>query len=131
MTTVVFRMGEYHRTMVNWWMRHHGNAIDVKLLARFGVAVLEDEHPIAITHLYPTTTADIVWMGFTARDPSISHYKAGKALKLLLTESEDAVRRLGYSVLYTGFDSPALQKLCKRHGFNEGDRMLEQWKEVK
>lgn len=131
MTVVIFRIGEYHKTVGIWWAQYHGNEINAKLLSRFGVAVLDKSGPIAVTHLYPTTTADIVWVGFTIRAPHISHYKAGKALKLLLEETEEAIRRLGYSVAYTGFDAPALQKLCQRRGYHAGSSVVEQWKAVR
>lgn len=131
MHAVTFRMGDYHRTMASWWQQWHGNAIDKKLLSRFGVAVLDKTGPIALTHLYPTSTADIVWVGFTAREPNLSHYRAGKALKLLLETAEEATSQLGYSIVYTGFDAPALQKLCKLRGYHDGGPVREQWKAVR
>ncbi len=131
MHAVTFRMGEYHKLVGGWWQQHKGNVIHEKLLARFGVAILDETGPIAITHLYPASTADIVWMGFTVVSPSISKHRAGKALKLLIEETEEAVRQLGYSVVYTGFDAPALQKLCKTRGYHEGSAVVEQWKAVK
>lgn len=129
---VVFRSGDYQNTVQGWWAQWHGHEIlNPKVLARLGVAVLDEKGPVAVTHIYPANTADLVWLGFTVRCPQVSAYKAGKALKLLLSESEETVRRMGYSIVYTGYDSLALQQMCKRAGYHEGSTVKEQWKVVR
>jgi hypothetical protein len=129
---VVFRSGDYQKVVQSWWTQWHGHPVlNENVLARLGVAVLDETGPVAVTHLYPASTASVVWTGFTVRAPHLSAYKAGRALKLLLAEAEETVRRMGYSILYTGYDNKALQKLCKREGYHEGSHVIEQWKVVR
>lgn len=130
MKPVVFRTKEYCRTTQAWWYMWHGTPINERLLSRFGVAICEDEQPLAIGYIYPASTCDMAMLGFTVRDPYISKFKAGKALMLLLTACEDEVRALGYSVLYTGFDAQALQSLCERRGYHQGSQVQEYFKEL-
>lgn len=116
--------------MVQEWWAAHGTSINPDLLSTLGIVVFDKTGPIAVTHLYPAVTAEIVWMGFTARNPSLSQYKAGKALKLLIEAAEQAVATAGYKVLFTGFDASALIKLCAHRGYHRGGSVVEQWKVV-
>lgn len=125
-----FRSKDWAKTTQAWWYKWHGEPINERLLSRLGVVVCEGGAPLAIAYLYPSQGSDICWAGFTVRDPYISSYKAGKALKLLVSAVEDASRKLGYSILYTGYDSPALQKLVKSRGYYEGSQVKEYFKEL-
>lgn len=126
----VFQNKEWLRTTQAWWYKWHGNPISERLLSSYGVAVMESEAPLAIAYIYPVATADMAWIGFTVRDPFISSYKAGRALKLLLPSCEDAVRSLGYSIAYTSYDSSALQRLVSRRGYYAGSMVQEYFKEL-
>jgi hypothetical protein len=126
-----FRMKDYAKLTQGWWYSWHGNAINDKLLSRFGIAVLDDNsEPMAIAYLYPVSTCDMVWIGFTVRDPSLSRFKAGKALKLLVQGAEDTVKSLGYSIIYTAYDAKALQKLVRDRGYYAGSQVQEYFKEL-
>lgn len=126
-----FRMKEYSKTTQSWWHSWHGNAINEKLLSRFGVAVLDSYHePMAVAYLYPVATCDMVWVGFTVRDPRLSKLRAGRALKLLMQGAEDTVKSLGYSIIYTAYDAKALQKLVRDRGYYAGSQVQEYFKEL-
>lgn len=118
--------------MLSWWHGHKGTIFQTpSLLSRFGTAVLEGDTPIAVQHIYTGNTADMVFVGFTVTDPTLTKYRAGKALKLLALETEEAIRRLGYGAVYTSFDNSALQKLYGKLGYQAGSTVLEQWKVLK
>lgn len=126
-----FRMKDYCKTTQAWWYYWHGTPINEQILSRFGVVVLDElDAPLAIAYLYPVSTCNMCWIGFTARDPYISAYRAGKALKLLIQAAEDAVAELGYSIIYTGYDSPALQRLVAERGYHKGSLVQEYFKEL-
>ncbi len=126
MRTEVFRSKDYAKTTQAYWYRFHGNPINERLLSRFGVVVLDaKDNPLAIAYIYPASTADIAWIGFTVVDPYASKFMAGKALKLLLPACEDAIAALGYSVIYAGYDAKALQKLCRQRGYYVASQVQE------
>jgi hypothetical protein len=128
---VVFRMKDYLSHTQTWWQQWHGVRINDKLLSRFGVAICEGAKPLAIGYIYPSQCADICFMGFTVRDPNLSRYKAGKALKLLIEACETEVKKLGYPILYTTYDSPALHRLVEKRGYYKGSAVQEYFKELK
>mgnify|MGYP006266391305 CR=1 FL=1 len=127
---ITFKAGELHELVGAWWAVYHGNRIHPDMLSSYGIAVLDKGLPIAVTHIYPAITAKLAWVGFTITDPMLSRYKAGKAIMKLMAGAEESIKALGYTVLYTGFDAPALQKLMKRRGYHEGSYVVEQWKVV-
>lgn len=131
MHTEVFRLGDHEKKVRQWWLSWHGVDCGSSILSRYGVAVLERDRVLAVSHLYPAQTASLCFIGFTVRDPDLSLYRAGKALKLLLSAAEDAIRQIRYDIVYTQFDSLALQKLVKRRGYHEGSQVLEYWKDLK
>lgn len=132
MRAEVFRIGEWNKLAQMWWYRWHGNAINEKLLSRFGVAILgDDQLPLAIAFIYPVSTCNIAWIGFTVRDPALSKYAGGKAIKLLIEAAEDAIRSIGYSIVYTTYDAPALLKIVKERGYEAGSQVQEYFKELK
>jgi hypothetical protein len=130
MKSEVFRMKDFAKTTQAWWYAWHGNPINERLLSRFGVVIHDDKAPIAIAYIYPVQTADMAWIGFTVRDPFASSYKAGKALKLLIPACEDAIKKLGYSIVYTSYDAPALQRLVAERGYFAGSLVQEYFKEI-
>lgn len=124
-------MKDYKTTTQAWWYKWHGNPINERLLSRFGVAVLDDNGALlAVSYIYPAQTAELAWIGFTVRDPYLSSYRAGKALMLLLQESEDTIRALGYPLVYVGYDASALKKLCERRQYHKGSAVQEYFKEL-
>lgn len=126
-----FRAKDWLKTTQAWWYKWHGNPVNERLLSRFGVAIREaDGSPLAFAYIYPVSTADMAWIGFTVRDPYISSFKAGKALKLLIPACEDAIRKLGYSIVYTTYDAPALQRLVAERGYYAGSLVQEYFKEI-
>lgn len=124
-------MKDWLKTTQAWWYHWHGSPISERLLSRLGIAVLDDAgDPLAFGYLYLGQYSEMAWLGFTVRSPFISPYKAGKALKLLIEATEDEVKRLGYSILYAGYDSPALQKLMERRGYIKAAMVREYLKEL-
>lgn len=131
MTVIDFNTAEFHKTVSAWFYKYHGQPLSERLLSRFGAAVLDEKQlPLAVTYIYPVVACDIAWIGFTARDPFISSYQAGKALKLLIPAAEDYIRRMGYPIAYVAFDSLALQKLVAKRGYVKGSMVQEYFKEL-
>ena len=127
----IFSMKDYAKVTQAWWHLWHGQPINDRLLSRFGIAVCdENSYPLAICYIYPASTADLCWIGFTLRDPHISAFKAGKALSLLISSAETEIKRLGYSIVYSAFDAAALQKIVIKRGYFSGSQVQEYFKEL-
>jgi hypothetical protein len=116
---------------IEWWGKHHeGIKLHDVVLAKQGVIVFDEYKPAAIQYIYPAEGSDCAWLGFTVTNPNLSRYRAGKALQLLFETSEATVRQLGKSMLYTGFDHPALQKIAQRRGYIAGSVVKEYWRRL-
>lgn len=126
-----FRMKEFAKVTGLWWHQWHGEMINERLLSRFGVVIHQNNEAIAVAHIYPVSTCDMAWIGFTVCSPYISKIRAGRALKLLIEKAEEEVKKLGYSVVYTAFDAPALQKIVAARGYYPGSNVKEYFKELK
>ena len=131
MRAISFRTRDYVKTVQAWFYKWHGQPISERLLSMFGVAVLgDDDAPLAIAYIYPVVASDIAWIGITVRDPYIDPFRAGKALKLLIDEAEDSIKRMGYAIAYVGYDSPSLQRMVAERGYCKGSLVQEYFKEL-
>jgi hypothetical protein len=104
-----------------FWRHWHGNVIDKKMMCEHGVMVTDQFNDrmriLAMGYLYPIIGADICYMGFVVRNPEVSAFRAGKALKLLISKAEDTARGMGYSILHTTFEVESLRKYVAKQGY--------------
>lgn len=127
-----FENGELHDTAARWWSIHHeGTHFNSRILSNLGCAVFDGAEILAITYIYLAKGSELAWIGFTIRNPGITAIRAGRALKLLIEKAEDIIREAGYSIVYTGYDTPSLQKLVASREYYKGSDVVEYWKELK
>ena len=104
-----------------WWSQWHGNRLDRRMMCKHGISVVGLKNDrmqlLAVGYLYPIIGAEICYMGFVVRNPELTPFRAGKALKLLIKEAEDTVRRMGYSILHTTFEVDSLKKYVTKRGY--------------
>lgn len=105
-----------------WWAVHYpdAQALDQRLLSRYGSIVSINGQPCALQYLYLIEDSEIAWLGFTTRHPKLKGYGAGKAIRLLFSCNEQAARHKGKTLVYTNFASPALHKAAQNMDYMGG-----------
>jgi hypothetical protein len=121
----------FNAIAASWWRAQGtGHNLSPDALSTYCTVVKDGQQPIAIQYVYPILGSKIAGLGFTCGDPLVSKFKMGKAIRLLFKASEEGIRQLGWSIVYTGFDSPALQKTAAKLGYSAGDSMTEYWRKL-
>lgn len=123
----------YLRILEDWWKYYHPDKpFSHRVCSTYLTLVLDtkEECLIAAQFVYPALGSGCAWLGFTVRDPAISAFKAGKALRILFAKSEEAIRQMGWSIVYTNFDVPALQKLVAKRDYVGGSIHKEYWRDL-
>ena len=131
MIAETFKNGEYKSLAVQWWQEHHpGVVIPELLLSDYGVLVrLDDNEPVAMTHLYCAKDAKMAWLGFTVTDRHSRHHKK-QVLDFLHECAENELKGQGYRIAYTAYDRHSLQKLVADRGYIRASDVVEYWKEL-
>lgn len=131
MDAIFFNQGEYHELMRKWWPTYFKREFQPAFESSYGVVVICGDTPCAICYLYPTLGSQAIQLAFVCRNPEISAFKAGKALKLLASYSVHACKEMGYSLIYTATADQTVQKLFRDNDFFEGaKRSIEFVKEL-
>lgn len=122
----------YDQLMAKWWDQYYPNTppLSPLFLTRYGSVVTDGEHPVALQYIYPAGDSQVVWLGFTIRDPKLSPLRAGRALQVLFETSEKAILSMGRSLVITNFESPSLQRIAVKRGYSGGMNTKEYWRNL-
>lgn len=121
------KLDEY---MSTWWSHYYpGVSFSEDNASPYGVLVLDEGKPIMGQYIYPASGCKVAWLGFTVRDPSISAFKAGKAIKMLMDQAEKYVKFIGYRLVCVSTTSPAIQKASIKRGY-AGEASQELWRRL-
>lgn len=112
----------FDELFASWWAFHYpeAKAFDKRLLGRYGAIAKFAGRPCALQYIYLIEDSDMAWIGFTTRHPDLKAYSAGKAIKALLQTNEEALKKMGKTLVYTNFASPALHKAVRGMGYVGG-----------
>lgn len=118
MRATVFEKGEFHDLAVKWWAESaHDGVLTPVILSRLGIIVADDLIPLAVTHIYPMPTSESLYIGFFVRNPSVSPFRAGKAIKLALEGAENYCRQIGAKVVMSSSNNHTIKSLMAINGY--------------
>jgi len=121
----------YIELIEGWWKHYYPDKpYSKRVCSNYVTLVYDDKQPIAAQYVYPALGSQVAWLGFTVRNPAIPAFRAGKALKFLFAESERYIKQLGWSIVFTNFDAPALQKVAAGRNYVGGTSHKEYWRDL-
>lgn len=120
-------------TFTGWWAHYYPEKANIApFLSNYVTVAYDGVAPLAMQFVYPSLGSNIAWISFTARNPGISAYKAGLALQLLFKASEDGVQKLGWNIIFTGYDNSALHGILEKRHYKQGStiNVKEYWRNL-
>jgi hypothetical protein len=126
MTTRLYKPEDY-ATVSEWFTRHGSKAVPEAVLPRCGVVVMEESLPLAAAWIYQDNSVGVAWLAWIVTNSDIPAATAVESLNFLIRASEAVAKGLGYGVMFTMTEKPALGRLLQRQGFAPNHQGMTQY----
>lgn len=127
MTTRLYKPEDY-ATVAPWFEQHGSHPVPENVLPKCGVVVLDEEEKLlAAAWLYQDNSVGVAWLAWIVSNPDQPLFHVQPALQRLLGACEAAARELGYGLLFTMTERPALGRWLLQSGFKANHRGMTQF----
>lgn len=117
-------------TVRQWFPRHGVEAVPEAILPKCGVVVEKDGQPMCAGWLYQDNSVGIAWLAWLVTNPDQPLFHVEQSLQHLLSAAETVVKDLGYGLVFTETNRPALGRFLQRQGFTPNHQAVQYFKRL-
>ena len=118
---------EDYPTVRAWFIAHGGQPVPASMLPRCGIVAESDGQPRAAAWLYQDNSVGMAWLAWMVSCPHQPLFHVEQALSCVLGAAERVARDLGYGVMLTMTEKPALGRWLRRQGFEANHEGMTQY----
>lgn len=121
MKVKLIKTKDFYPTMKDWWTGQGEAHVSPSMLPENTLVVFNDKAQPTHSVCFYNTDSNLAWIGWQLANPIIQKEDKVGCFSFLFEEVERYAKFLGYHILFTTSDTPAVVGTLSKRGFMTGD----------